>query len=82
MLDKLLEMIGGRLTAAACRVCSAHALRPGRPAGPCCTGRPRWSSVDYGEAIEVEAVCTPVQLGRLKDYIVSGWTPPKEPWED
>ena len=38
--------------------------------------------VDYGEAIEVEAVCTPVQLGRLKDYIVSGWTPPKEPWED
>ena len=35
-----------------------------------------------GEAIEVEAVCTPVQLGRLKDYIVSGWTPPKEPWED
>ena len=35
--------------------------------------------MDYGEAIEVEAVCTPVQLGRLKDYIVSGWTPPKEP---
>ena len=38
--------------------------------------------VDYGEAIEVEAVCTPVQLGRLKDYIVSGWTPPKEFWEE
>ena len=34
------------------------------------------------EAIEVEAVCTPVQLGRLKDYIVSGWTPPKEFWEE
>ena len=39
--------------------------------------------VDYGEAIEVEAVCTPVQLGRPgRSYIVSGWTPPKEPWED
>ena len=38
--------------------------------------------VDYGDAIEVEAVCTPVQLGRLKEYIVSGWTPPKEFWED
>ena len=38
--------------------------------------------VDYGEAIEVEAVCTPVQLGRLKDYIVSGWTPPEEFWEE
>ena len=38
--------------------------------------------VDYGETIEVEAVCTPVQLGRLKDYIVSGWTPPKEFWEE
>ena len=38
--------------------------------------------VDYGETIEVEAVCTPIQLGRLKDYIVSGWTPPKEFWED
>ena len=38
--------------------------------------------VDYGETIEVEAVCTPIQLGRLKDYIVSGWTPPREPWQD
>ena len=38
--------------------------------------------VDYGESIEVEAICTPVQLGRLKEYIVSGWTPPKEFWED
>ena len=38
--------------------------------------------VEYGEAIEVTAVCTPVQLGRLKEYIVSGWTPPKHPWED
>ena len=38
--------------------------------------------VDYGDAVEIEAVCTPVQLGRLKEYIVSGWTPPKEFWEE
>ena len=35
-----------------------------------------------GTSIEVEAVCTPVQLGRLKEYVVSGWTPPKEFWEE
>jgi len=38
--------------------------------------------VEYGGDVEVEAVCTPVQLGRLKDYIVAGWTPPREFWED
>ena len=42
----------------------------------------RVEQVDYGETIQVTAVCTPVQLGRLKDYVVSGWTPPKEFWED
>ena len=42
----------------------------------------RVEQVEYGETIQVTAVCTPVQLGRLKDYVVSGWTPPKEFWED
>ena len=39
-------------------------------------------TVEYGEGIEVCAVCTPKTLGRVKDYVVAGWTPPKEPWED
>ena len=39
-------------------------------------------SVEYGETIEVIAVCTPVTLGQLRDYITDGWTPPKEDWED
>ena len=78
-LDELLEKIGGRLDT--CRV----VLRLPYDQGGVVDMLHRQAKVervDYGEAIEVEAVCTPVQLGRLKDYIVSGWTPPKEPWED
>lgn len=80
-LDELLEKIGGRLDTGACRV----VLRLPYDQGGVVDMLHRQAKVervDYGEAIEVEAVCTPVQLGRLKDYIVSGWTPPKQPWED
>ena len=80
-LDELLEKIGGRLDTGACRV----VLRLPYDQGGVVDMLHRQAKVervDYGEAIEVEAVCTPVQLGRLKDYIVSGWTPPQEPWED
>lgn len=80
-LDELLEKIGGRLDTGACRV----VLRLPYDQGGVVDMLHRQAKVervDYGEAIEVEAVCTPVQLGRLKDYIVLGWTPPKEPWED
>ena len=38
--------------------------------------------VEYGESIEVTAVCPPKVLGRVKDYVVNGWQPPREPWED
>ena len=80
-LDELLEKIGGRLDTGACRV----VLRLPYDQGGVVDMLHRQAKVervDYGESIEVEAVCTPVQLGRLKDYIVSGWTPPKEFWED
>ena len=80
-LDELLEKIGGRLDTGACRV----VLRLPYDQGGVVDMLHRQAKVervDYGESIEVEAVCTPVQLGRLKDYIVSGWTPPTEPWED
>ena len=74
-LDELLKKIGGRLDTGACRV----VLRLPYDQGGVVDMLHRQAKVervDYGEAIEVEAVCTPVQLGRLKDYIVSGWTPP------
>ncbi len=38
--------------------------------------------VEYGETIAVTAVCAPRLLGRLRGYVVSGWTPPKETWEE
>ena len=37
--------------------------------------------VDYGETIDVVAVCTPKTIGRLGP-LVEGWRPHKEPWED
>ena len=80
-LDELLEKIGGRLDTGACRVVLRLPYDQGGVVDMLHL-QAKVERVDYGEAIEVEAVCTPVQLGRLKDYIVSGWTPPKEPWED
>ena len=38
-------------------------------------------SVDYGETIDVEAVCTPKVIGQLGP-LVEGWKPRKEFWED
>ena len=80
-LDELLKKIGGRLDTGSYRV----VLRIPYDQGGVLDMLHREAKVervDYGEAIEVEAVCTPIQLGRLKDFIVSGWTPPKEFWED
>ena len=37
-------------------------------------------SVEYGETVDVTAVCTPRVIGQLKDYI-EGWVEPKEDWE-
>ena len=37
--------------------------------------------VDYGETIDVEAVCTPKVIGQLGP-LVEGWRPRKESWEE
>jgi len=37
--------------------------------------------VEYGETIDVVAVCTPKVIGQLGP-LVEGWQPHKEPWED
>ena len=80
-LDKLLEMIGTRLDTGARRV---GLQIPSDQGGlvDLLHRQAKVERVDYGEAIEVTAVCTPVQLGRLRGYIVSGWTPPREFWEE
>ena len=38
-------------------------------------------SVEYGQTIDVKAVCTPRIIGQLGP-LVEGWQPHKEPWED
>lgn len=38
--------------------------------------------VEYDEDICIEAVCAPKVLGRVKEYVTSGWTPTKEFWEE
>ncbi|MBM6924468.1 GTPase HflX [Pseudoflavonifractor phocaeensis] len=80
-LDLLLQKIGDRLDTGACRVV-LHIPYDQGGLVDLLHREAKVDRVDYGEAIEVEAVCTPIQLGRLKDYIVSGWTPPKEFWEE
>ena len=39
-------------------------------------------SVEYGETIRVVAVCAEKTAGQVKEYVIDGWTPPKEFWED
>ena len=80
-LDELLEKIGGHLDTGACRVELSIPYDKGGLVD-LLHREARVEQVDYGETIQVTAVCTPVQLGRLKDYVVFGWTPPKEFWED
>jgi len=80
-LDELLKKIGDRLDTGAHRVV-LHIPYDQGGVLDMLHREAKVERVDYGEAIEVEAVCTPIQLGRLKDFIVSGWTPPKKFWED
>ncbi|MGN8897036.1 GTPase HflX [Flavonifractor sp. HCP28S3_F3] len=80
-LDELLQKIGDRLDTGAQKVV-LHIPYDKGGIVDLLHREAKVERVDYGESIEVEAICTPVQLGRLKEYIVSGWTPPKEFWED
>ena len=80
-LDELLRKIGERLDTGACRVV-LHIPYDQGGLVDLLHRQAKVERVDYGACIEVEAACTPVQLGRLKEYVVSGWTPPKEFWED
>lgn len=42
----------------------------------------RVENVEYGETIQVVATCPPKALGRMKEYVIDGWTPPREEWEE
>ena len=80
-LDHLLEMIGARLDTGSCRVVLHLPYDQGGQLDLLYRDA-KVEKVEYGETIEVTAVLTPILLGRMKDYIVEGWTPPKEFWEE
>ena len=80
-LDDLLAMIGSRVDTGTRRVVLHLPYDKGGVLDMLYRDA-KVESVEYAETIEVTAVCTPKTLGRLEDYIVEGWTRPKEPWED
>ena len=80
-LDQLLEQIGKRLDTGACRVVLHLPYDQGGLLDMLYRDA-KVEQVEYGETIEVTGILTPILLGRMKDYIVEGWKPPKEFWED
>ena len=80
-VDKLLKMLGDRLDQGAHRVKLAIPYDQGGLVDMLYR-EAKVEKVDYGEAIEVEAICTPKVLGQVRGYVTEGWSPTREPWED
>ena len=79
-LDRLLAAIGERLDAGAKRV-TIHLPYDKGGLVERLYQEAKVEKVDYGETIDVVAVCTPKTIGQLGP-LVEGWQPHKEPWED
>ena len=79
-LDRLLAAIGERLDAGAKRV-TIHLPYDKGGLVERLYQEAKVEQVDYGETIDVVAVCTPKTIGQLGP-LVEGWQPHKEPWED
>ncbi|WP_251448351.1 GTPase HflX [Vermiculatibacterium agrestimuris] len=80
-VDKLLELLRKRLDQGAHKVKLAIPYDQGGLVDMLYR-EAKVEKVDYGETIEVEAVCTPKVLGQVRNYVTEGWKPAKEPWED
>ena len=39
-------------------------------------------SVEYGQTIQVVALCGEKTVGQVREYVIDGWQPSKEFWED
>ena len=79
-LDRLRSMIGDRLDAGAHRVTLSLPYDKGGLLDTLYK-EAKVESVEYGETIDVAAVCTPKVIGQLGP-LVEGWRPHREPWED
>ncbi len=79
-LNDLLETIGKRLDSGAKRV-TIHLPYDRGGILEQLYRDAKVESVEYGETIDVVAVCTPKTVGQLRE-LVEGWKPHKEFWED
>ncbi|MBD9247581.1 MAG: GTPase HflX, partial [Clostridiales bacterium] len=80
-LDQLLAMIGKRLDTGFHRVTLSLPYDKGGVLDMLYRDA-KVEKVEYGEAIQVEAVCSEKTAGQVRDFITGGWQPPKEFWED
>ena len=80
-LDQLLAMIGKRLDTGFHRVTLSLPYDKGGVLDRLYRDA-KVEKVEYGETIEVEAVCSEKTAGQVRDFITGGWQPPKEFWED
>ena len=80
-LDELLAKIGKRLDTGFYRVTLALPYDKGGILEALYRDA-KVESVEYDATINVVAVCSEKTVGQVKDYIIDGWTPPKEYWED
>ena len=79
-LDDLLKAIGGVLDNGARRV-TIHLPYDKGGILETLYQQAKVESVEYGQTIDVKAVCTTRIIGQLGP-LVEGWQPHKEPWED
>ena len=80
-LDQLLAMIGKRLDTGFHRVTLSLPYDKGGVLDMLYRDA-KVEKVEYGETIEVEAVCSEKTVGQVREFITGGWQPPKEFWED
>lgn len=80
-LDKLLEKIRKRLDTGVHRVTLALPYDKGGILDTLYR-EAKVESVEYGETIQVVAVCAEKTIGQIRAYVVDGWQPPKAFWED
>ena len=79
-MDDLLKAIGGVLDNGARRV-TIHLPYDKGGILETLYQQAKVESVEYGQTIDIKAVCTPRIIGQLGP-LVEGWKPHKEPWED
>lgn len=80
-LEQLLAMIGKRLDTGFHRVTLSLPYDKGGVLDMLYRDA-KVEKVEYGETIEVEAVCSEKTAGQVREFITGGWQPPKEFWED